>query len=135
MLKETLTSLRAYFVLITLMALLPVAAQFNNAAFDVGTTVVGITFGGLYAFVAFRMDYLLTKRPGFIRGVLLFNLAISVLVAAFGALSGNVWSTLPYLALAIAITAYLYSNVRRLSLAATVASSSDQVTRDSSKNA
>src|SRR4051812_10783239 len=104
MLRETPTSLRAYFTLIAVMALLPVVGQLTEAAFDPAGAAISVTFGGLYAFVAFRMNYLLANRPGFIRGVLLLNLAFSVLGAVFAALNGNVWTTLPYLALAVAIT-------------------------------
>jgi len=115
MLKETPTSLRAYFGLVAFLSFLPVAAQLSEGTFDLIGALVGVAFGTLYAYVAIRMEYLLAKKPGFIRGVLLFNLALSLIAAIFAALNGQVWSSLPYVAVACAITAYLYSTVRRLS--------------------
>lgn len=115
MLKETPTSLRGYFGLIAILAVLPVVAQISEGKTDIGSIVVGLLFGGLYAFVAVRMDYLLSRRPGIIQGVLILNLGLSGLAAAAGIMSGRGLAGLPVVALAFAITAYLLSSVGRLS--------------------
>ncbi|MDP1578829.1 MAG: hypothetical protein Q8M02_01035 [Candidatus Didemnitutus sp.] len=115
MLKETPASLRAYFGLIAIFAFLPVVGQLSEGGADIGSSIVGVLFGTLYSYVAIRMDHLLAYRPAIIRGVLLLNLVLSGLAAAAGALAGQLWSRLPYLAIAFAITAYLYSSVGRLS--------------------
>ena len=115
MLKETPASLRAYFGLIAIFAVLPVVAQMSEGKTDLGSIVIGLLFGGLYAFVAVSMDYLLTRRPGFIRGVLILNLVLSGLAAAAGVMNGRDLAGLPVVALAFAITAYLLSSVGRLS--------------------
>jgi len=82
---------------------------------DVGSLVVGVAFCGLYAFVSIRMDHLLAKHPGFLRGVLIFNLSVSAVVAAIGILNGQGLSQVPAIVIAMAITAYLYPTVGRLS--------------------
>ena len=96
------------------MTLMPVAGQLSEGKLEIGGAIVGVVLGGLYSYVAIRLDYLLSNRPAVIRGVLLLNLVLSGLTAAVGVLNGRGWSVLPYVALAFAITAYLYSSVRRL---------------------
>jgi hypothetical protein len=62
MLKETPTSLRAYFGLIALFSVLPVIAGLSEGKTDFVGASIGLLFGGLYAFVAIRMDHLLAQR-------------------------------------------------------------------------
>lgn len=118
MLKETPASLRAYFGLIAIFALLPVLGQLTAEKPDIVSAIVGMAFGGVYAFVAIRMDHLLCNRPSIIRGVLLLNLGLSGLAAALGLFNGKGWGSLPFVVLVFAITAYLYSSVNRLSVVA-----------------
>ena len=134
MLKETPTSLRAYFGLIAVFSIMPVVAQLSESKFDVGSSIVSLLFGGLYSFVAFRLDYLLSERPGFIRGVLILNLVLSALAAALGIMGGRGLSGLPFVALAFVITAYLYTSVGRLSreAAGTYASKHNQSAKPTS---
>jgi hypothetical protein len=115
MLRETPTSLRAYFWLITIFALLPVVGQVSEGKIDPASVAISLVFGGIYGFVAIRMERLLATRPGVIRGVLIMNLTLAGLSGLLAALNGRIWSALPYLAIAFAITAYLLSSVGRLS--------------------
>jgi hypothetical protein len=114
MLKETPGSLRAYFGLIALLAFLQSAGPLAEGKFE-GSMLISIFFGSLYAFTAYRMDNLLARRPGFIRGVLIMNLIFGGLAGAISLINGNGLSALLPVALAFAITAYLLSSVSRLS--------------------
>lgn len=120
MLRETPTSLRAYFWLITIFALLPVVGQISDGKVEYVSLGIGLGFGCIYGFVALRMDRLLAERRGVIRGVLIMNLVLAGLSAAAAALNGRIWSSLPYLATAFAITAYLLSSVGRLAAEASL---------------
>jgi len=115
MLKETPTSLRAYFWFVTVFAVLPVVGQISEGKIDYVSASIGVLFGGIYGYVAFRMEHLLSSRPGLISGVLLLNLALAGLVSIIAVRNGRAWSTLPYLGVAFAVTAYLYTSVGRLS--------------------
>lgn len=114
MLKETPGSLRAYFGLIALMSFMPLLSQLSQPKIDWISAAIGSAFGCLYFYTAVRMDHLLSRRPNFLRGVLILNLILSGLAAAIGILLGNGLTGLPVLLLAFAVTAYLYSTVGRL---------------------
>lgn len=120
MLRETPTSLRAYFWLITVFALMPVAGQIAAGKIESVSLIVSLVFGSIYGFVAFRMDRLLAERPGVISGVLIMNLVLAGLSALLAVFDGHIWSSLPYLAIGFAITAYLLSSVRRLATEASL---------------
>ena len=114
MLKETPSSLRAYFGLLALMSLLPLAGQISQGKFDVAPTLISLGFGGLYIYSAIRMYHLLAHRPNFLRGVLILNVSVYCLTSVASVLSGKGLTGLPFLVVAFAVTAYLYVNVGRL---------------------
>ncbi|MDB6115033.1 MAG: hypothetical protein JWQ62_1978 [Lacunisphaera sp.] len=61
------------------------------------------------------MEHLLAHRPGFIRGAITFNLVFFCFGAAIGIYRGQGFSVLPFVAIAFAITTYLWVSVSRLS--------------------
>ena len=61
------------------MTLMPVAGQLSEGKLEIGGAIVGVVLGGLYSYVAIRLDYLLSNRPAVIRGVLLLNLVLTIL--------------------------------------------------------
>src|SRR4051812_7471597 len=115
MLKETRSSLRAYFGLLAFLAIVPVVIQFSEGKLAGGSAWVPLLFGGLYVFSAMRMDHLLTRRPNFLRGILILNLLLSGLPTVIGILkTGRGLPGLALVAVIFSITAYLLSSVSRL---------------------
>ena len=121
--KESVRSLKMYFIVIGLLCLLP-AYGLTVLASKAGDNIVlwlaaAVTFGiaVLYLYMAIRLKALLTDNPGLIKGVILAGAVLAVLdflahvvSVEHGPLDGTVIST----AVALLVSWYLYANVSRL---------------------
>ncbi len=124
--KESVRSLRTYFIVIGLLGLLPVyglmvlasKAGGNIALWVVAAVSLGIAV--LYLYMGIRLKALLTDNPGLIKGVILAGAVIAILNflahvvnVEHGPLGGVVIST----GVALLVSWYLYANVSRLAAA------------------
>jgi hypothetical protein len=115
-LKETVGSLRAYFVLVAVLgAVVNVVNLFSGASWLVAAiAVVGFGFCVAYFYLGVRLKHLLATAPGQITGVLIAGAVFLVLVFVIDAASAGLGATEVRPIGGLLITWYLLRNVRRL---------------------
>ena len=117
--KETAGSLRAYFILCALGQLWSARgflASPQTAVVAIG--VVHVLLALAYGFVGVRLPVLLRTSVKPIFGVLAFGAVFSIAFAAIYLLAGNPLSGAIVFGVGVAVSAYLYVNVKRPALEA-----------------
>jgi hypothetical protein len=113
--RETVGSLRAYFILVAVLGAVVTVATLASAPVDLGAVIsslVTLGFALAYFYLGVRLKHLLVTSPTKITGVLIAATVFLVLVFVLDyALTGVPGGT-PVTGLLI--TWYLYRNVRRL---------------------
>lgn len=117
--RETVGSLRAYFILVGIITglLSGLNLAFARSLLSLLVSLTGVGFAVAYLYLGISLKKLLTSSPTLILRVLIGGACYAVLVFLFilslGAGVGV--SDLIQLAVTLAIFWYLYKNVRRLS--------------------
>jgi len=114
--KETVGSLRAYFILSGLVsgALNVVALQRGMLAAANIIAVVGIGFAIAYVYAGVRLRPLIARSPGRVLRLLIAGGMFLALLFGMNMLYGSAVEALPKIILGLLITGYLFVNVRRL---------------------
>ena len=121
--KETIRSLRAYFIVMGLISLLPSFGVLagglkpqGNGALVVGG-IVGLGLSIMYLYMGVRLKSLLTNNPGFVKGVILAVMAVIVVNFLFhmaGVEPGPLGAEAVITGIGLLINWYLLRNVSRL---------------------
>ena len=114
--KETVRSLKLYFVLSALLSgAINIWALLRGEP-GVGTVIslIGIGFAVAYLYVGVRLRQLLSTAPRQITNLLIAGAGFLVLLFLLDLLSGMQSGTLPQVIIGLLITWYLFVNVRRL---------------------
>jgi hypothetical protein len=114
--KETVGSLRAYFILAGLGsgALNVVALQHAEPAPAKMIAIVGIAFAIAYVYAGVRLRSLIATTPERVLWLLIAGGLFLALLFGIGLLYGAALAALPKIILGLLITWYLFANVRRL---------------------
>jgi hypothetical protein len=114
--KETVRSLKAYFILSGLIsgALNVSAFLRGEAALGRVIALVGLGFAMAYLYAGFRLRQLLATAPGQVLKLLIAGAVFLALLFGLDLLSGMTGGTLPSVIVGLLITWYLFVNVRRL---------------------
>ncbi len=114
--KETVRSLRAYFVLSALLSGAVNLWALFRGELGIGTAIslIGVGFAVAYLYVGVRLRQLLSTAPRQITKLLIAGAAFLVLLFLLDLLSGMRSGTLPQVIIGLLITWYLFVNVRRL---------------------
>ena len=114
--KETVGSLRAYFILSGLGsgALNVVALQHAEPATAKGIAIVGLGFAIAYVYAGVRLRPLIAAAPARVLWLLIAGGLFLAFLFGIGLLYGAALAALPKIVLGLLITLYLFANVRRL---------------------
>ena len=114
--KETVGSLRAYFILSGLVsgALNVVALQRGKLAAANLLAVVGIGFAIAYVYAGVRLRPLIAGSPGRVLRLLIAGGVFLALLFGVNMLYGSAVAALPKIILGLLIVGYLFVNVRRI---------------------
>jgi hypothetical protein len=118
MLKETPSSLRLYFGIVSAVSLLWSVAGFMHGMGSLLVFALSLASGVfciLFGYIVVRFTALLSQNPGFIKNVLLGNLLLSIISFALVMMGGFQPSAFIRLLVAILIYVYLVKSVVRLS--------------------
>ena len=124
--RETVRSLRAYFILSGLATLLSYGRALwvnsQGAVIAIAIGIIGIGFSLAFLYVGFSLPALLRSSPGRITTLLYVSTGWVVFVFLVGLLEGLAPVALITLILSLLILWYLLKNVRRLAAEAQVSS-------------
>ena len=114
--KETVGSLRAYFILSGLGsgALNVVALQHAEPAAAKAIAIVGLGFAIAYVYAGVRLRPLIAGSPARVLWLLIAGGLFLAILFGIGLLYGAAMAALPKIVLGLLITLYLFANVRRL---------------------
>jgi len=114
--KETVGSLRAYFILSGFVsgALNVVALQRAEPTGAKMIAMVGIGFALAYVYAGVRLKSLIERSPTRVLWLLIAGGLFLALLFGIGLLYGAAMAALPKIILGLLITWYLFANVRRL---------------------
>ena len=117
--KESVTSLRVYFILIALLSgfvngnMLLAGSQGNIVI--IIFSIIGLGFAVAYFYIGIALRKLITQSPNIIRGVILTSMGFLLLSFLLSLLGGVQDIMVAQLIIGILITWYLLNNVTRLS--------------------
>ena len=124
--RETVRSLRAYFILSGLATLFSYGRALwvnsQGAVIAIAIGIIGIGFSLAFLYVGFSLPALLRSSPGRITTLLYVSTGWVIFVFLFGLLEGLAPVALITLILSLLILWYLLKNVRRLAAEAQVSS-------------
>jgi hypothetical protein len=114
--KETVRSLKAYFILSALLsgAVNAWALVRQEPGVETAISLVGVGFAVAYLYAGVRLRHLLATSPNQITRLLIAGAVFLVLLLVLDLLSGMRAGTLPQVIIGLLITWYLFANVRRL---------------------
>ena len=115
--KETVRSLKLYFILCGIVGLLPVIGQISQASANVFLGVFGLislAFAVAYFYIGVSLQKLIVTSPNMIVNVLYANAAYSLLVFLLSLLSGFNPAAAGITAFSLLVLWYLLVNVKRL---------------------
>jgi uncharacterized membrane protein len=113
-LKETVKSLRLYFIVIGVISgLLSASLLPGSSSFGVVFGVIGIVLGAGFLYVGIRLRDLLATSATPILALIYANMAMYVVSGVSSLSAGNTRGQVQA-AIGLAISAYLVSNVKRL---------------------
>ena len=114
--KETVGSLRAYFILSGLVSggLNVVALQSAEPAAAKAIAIVGLGFAIAYVYAGVRLRPLIAASPARVLWLLIAGGLFLAILFGIGLLYGAAMAALPKIVLGLLITLYLFANVRRL---------------------
>ena len=114
--RETVGSLRAYFILSGLVsgALNVVALQRSEPAAAKMIAIVGIAFAVAYVYAGVRLRPLIASSPARVLWLLIAGGLFLAFLFGIGLLYGAAMAALPKIVIGLLITLYLFANVRRL---------------------
>ena len=122
--KETVGSLRAYFILSGLVsgALNVVALQHAEPAPAKLLAIVGLGFAVAYVYAGARLGPLIAGAPARVLWLLIAGGLFLAILFGVGLLYGAALAALPKIILGLLVTWYLFVNVRRLAAESRAAS-------------
>jgi hypothetical protein len=114
--RETARSLKMYFILSGVLTGIQNGMILGRDGPGLAKVfgLIGLCFAVAYLYAGIRLRDLLATNVNQILMILLAGAFYLLVVLALAALVGQVASALPMVALSLAITWYLYANVRRL---------------------
>ena len=118
MLEETPRSLRLYFGIVSAISLFASYAAITQARGSLvvlGLAASNITFGVLFGYIVFGFSRLLLRKPKFIKGVLIGNFVLSLIIFLLSSVGGLLPSAFWRFLIAVAVFVYLMKSVTRLS--------------------
>ena len=121
--RETVGSLRAYFILSGLLTAFPIALLLGGGIFSVIVGLITVGFGLAFLYVGFTLPKLLRVSAGRIVTLLYANGGWTVLLYLLSLFRSPSAVELVYFILALLIVWYLLKNVRRLAAEAQAAPS------------
>jgi hypothetical protein len=118
--RETVRSLRTYFVIVAVLSgAMNLAALVRPASgLDMLISLIGLGFALAYFYLGVRLKVLLVSSPQQITGVLIAGAVFLVLLLGLGMLSGLQGGLVAQVILGLLITWYLFVNVKRLAVEA-----------------
>jgi hypothetical protein len=118
--RETVRSLRAYFILSALVGgAVNVAALLREGTSALGLVIglIGLGFAIAYLYAGLRLPRLLATAPHRVTGLLIAAAVFLALLFGLDLAAGIPGRTLPTVIIGLLLTWYLFANVRRLSKA------------------
>jgi hypothetical protein len=116
--KETVGSLKAYFIVVSILgiigSLVALGSSQINPLFLV-TGLIGLAFSVAYLYIGITLRKLLVESPKLIDNMLLASMAYQVITFLLSLLNGFQTGLVIQLAIALLLLWYLLANVRRLS--------------------
>jgi hypothetical protein len=116
--KETVGSLRAYFILVSVLGIagsvMALGALQVNPLFLV-TGLIGLAFSVAYLYVGISLRKLLVESPGLIESLLFASMTYQLIIFLLTLFNGFQTGSVIQFAFSLLILWYLLSSVRRLS--------------------
>jgi hypothetical protein len=116
--KESIGSLRAYFIIIALLAGIKNTASLVQSQRDIAIVIgalIGVGFAIAYLYIGLTLRKLIVKSPKIITKVILVSMGFLVVGFLFSLLEGVQTAMVAQLIIGLLITWYLLKNVKRLS--------------------
>jgi hypothetical protein len=118
MMKETVGSLKAYFIVVSILGIsgsvVALGSSQVNPLFLV-TGLIGLAFSVAYLYVGITLRKLLVESPKLIDNMLFTSMAYQVITFLLSLLNGFQTGLVIQLAISLLLLWYLLSSVRRLS--------------------
>lgn len=113
--RETVRSLRAYFIVIALLSGIPSVLDLSAHPIGLGTifSLAALGLSVAYLYLGIRLNVLLLKAPGQVTTIVLAGGAFVIVALLISVLVGSTPGVIQAV-VGLLITWYLYSNVRRL---------------------
>jgi len=117
--RETVGSLRAYFIVGSLLTLVPALRSLVSEPLGLGTlfSLIPLMFGMAYMYLGIRLKSLLVEAPGQVITVLLAGGVVLVIFLVVNLVTRSIFGV-ALSVVELLIVWYLYVNVRRLAAAA-----------------
>lgn len=116
--RETVRSLKAYFIVIAVLGLIGsinLLPLFSLNPLFLIFGLIGLAFALAYLYIGISLRKLLVESPKIINNVILASMAYQVLNFLLSLLNGVQLSSIIQLAIGLLITWYLLNSVKRLS--------------------
>lgn len=128
--RETVRSLKAYFIVIAVLGLIGSISTLSLSSVNplfliIG--LIGLAFALAYLYIGISLRKLLVDSPKTINNVILASMAYQVLNFLLSLLNGVQVASIVQLAIGLLITWYLLNSVKRLSLEENAKSKGDSV--------
>ena len=117
-LEETPRSLRTYFGIVSAISLFSgyvAITQARGSLVVLALAAANVILGVLFGYIVVQFTPLLTKKPGFIKGVLIVNFTLSLIIFLLSSVGGLPPSAFWRFLVAVAVFVYLMKSVARLS--------------------